>query len=328
MFDTHVTVVGNVVAEPRLAHTKDGHPVASFRLASTPRRLDRVTGEWRDGETLFIGVTCWRALAENVVISLKKGSSVIVMGKLSIRPYETKDGDKRQSVDIDARAVGPDLGRAVAVIKRTERGLPMNSVERSASDFGQPEDPEESEDGEPGTAYPSAAASTAVLPEHEWGWKSQRRSGQSRGWRQGGRRGRTRCGRRGSGYRGSGYRASSYRASSYRASSYRASNRRAASCRGCRRGRRPLAPRRELAPLPMITKGWPALGCETLRDHEWGEMSSQSCGLAMSTGSTGIQGVCDSRCMTSRASMPTLRLVARLHVDLLRVSSAACLPAA
>jgi len=170
MFDTHVTVVGNVVAEPRLAHTKDGHAVASFRLASTPRRLDRATGEWRDGETLFTGVTCWRALAENVVISLKKGSSVIVMGKLSIRPYETKDGDKRQSVDIDALAVGPDLGRAVAVIKRTERGLPMNAVERSASDFGQPEDPEESEDGEPGTAYPSAAASTAVLPEHEWGW--------------------------------------------------------------------------------------------------------------------------------------------------------------
>jgi len=170
MFDTHVTVVGNVVAEPRLAHTKDGHAVTSFRLASTPRRLDRATGEWRDGETLFTGVTCWRALAENVVISLKKGSSVIVMGKLSIRPYETKDGDKRQSVDIDAMAVGPDLGRAVAVIKRTERGLPMSAVERSASDLGQPEEPEESDDAEPGPPYPSAAGAVAVIPEHQWGW--------------------------------------------------------------------------------------------------------------------------------------------------------------
>ena len=171
MFDTHVTVVGNVVAEPRLAHTKDGHAVASFRLASTPRRLDRVTGEWRDGETLFTGVTCWRALAENVFISLKKGSSVIVMGKLSIRPYETKDGDKRQSVDIDALAVGPDLGRAVAVIKRAERGGPsLNAVERSAGDLGQPEEPEESDDAEVGAPYPNAVASTAAISEHEWGW--------------------------------------------------------------------------------------------------------------------------------------------------------------
>ena len=94
MFDTHVTVVGNVVAEPRSAQTRDGHPVASFRLASTPRRFDRASGEWRDGETMFIGVTCWRALAENVLLSLKKGSAVIVMGKMSIRPYETKDGDR------------------------------------------------------------------------------------------------------------------------------------------------------------------------------------------------------------------------------------------
>jgi len=171
MFDTHVTVVGNVVAEPRLAHTKDGHAVASFRVASTPRRLDRITGEWRDGETLFTGVTCWRALAENVYISLKKGSSVIVMGKLSIRPYETKDGDKRQSVDIDALAVGPDLGRAVAVIKRAERGgPPLNAVERSAGDLGHPEEPEESDDPAPGTSYPNATLSTAAIPEHEWGW--------------------------------------------------------------------------------------------------------------------------------------------------------------
>ena len=110
MFDTQVTVVGNLVAEPRLASTNDGQAVASFRLASTPRRFDRATGEWKDGDTLFTNVTCWRALAENVFASLKKGSSVIVLGRLSVRPYETKDGDKRQSVDIDAIAVGPELG--------------------------------------------------------------------------------------------------------------------------------------------------------------------------------------------------------------------------
>jgi single-strand DNA-binding protein len=123
MFDTHVTVVGNLVAEPRLAFTKDGQAVTSFRLAATPRRFDRAAGEWRDGETLFTNVTCWRALAENVAASLKKGSAAIVMGRLSVRPYETRDGDQRQSVEIDALAVGSELGRAITIVKRAERGV-------------------------------------------------------------------------------------------------------------------------------------------------------------------------------------------------------------
>lgn len=134
MFDTQVTVVGNLVAEPRLALTKDGQPVASFRLASTPRRFDRATAEWKDGDTLFTNVTCWRALAENVSASLKKGSSVIVLGRLSVRPYETKDGDKRQSVDIDAIAVGPELGRVITLIKRAERAVPAAQDAPLASD--------------------------------------------------------------------------------------------------------------------------------------------------------------------------------------------------
>ncbi len=169
MFDTHVTVVGNVVAEPRSAQTRDGHPVASFRLASTPRRFDRATGEWRDAETMFISVTCWRALAENVLLSLKKGSAVIVMGKMSIRPYETKDGDRRQSIDIDAMAVGPDLGRAVAVIKRTERGVPVNAVDGPAGDRHPAglDDPGDA-DANSGTPYADGATSAAAMSEHEW----------------------------------------------------------------------------------------------------------------------------------------------------------------
>jgi len=135
MFDTQVTVVGNLVAEPRLAQTNDGQAVASFRLASTPRRFDRATGEWRDGDTLFTNVTCWRALAENVYVSLKKGSSVIVLGRLSVRPYETKDGDKRQSVDIDAIAVGPELGRVITLIKRAERATQPAQEAPSAAEL-------------------------------------------------------------------------------------------------------------------------------------------------------------------------------------------------
>jgi single-strand DNA-binding protein len=151
MFDTQVTVVGNLVAEPRIAFTKEGHAVASFRLASTPRRFDRTTGEWRDGDTLFASVTCWRGLAENVAASLKKGCAVIVMGRLSVRPYETKDGDKRQSVDIDAVAVGPELARAVTIIKRAERGVVVPTVAPETSDAGLVELAE----GEPNSAGPT-----------------------------------------------------------------------------------------------------------------------------------------------------------------------------
>ena len=133
MFDTQVTVVGNLVADPRLTYLKDGQPVASFRLASTPRRFDRASGQWKDGDTLFTSVNCWRALAENVYQSLKKGNSVIVIGRLSVRPYETKDGEKRQSVDIDAMAVGPELARATTIIKRVERTAQPSAEAASAA---------------------------------------------------------------------------------------------------------------------------------------------------------------------------------------------------
>lgn len=159
MFDTHVTVVGNLVAEPRLSHTKDGQAVASFRLASTPRRFDRNAGEWRDGDTLFTSVTCWRALAENVSASLKKGCSVIVLGRLSVRPYETKEGEKRQSVDIDAIAVGTDLGRVITVIKRVERDAPVTP---EATD-GFTDDAHDSIES-PDVASASTSGAT------DWGW--------------------------------------------------------------------------------------------------------------------------------------------------------------
>jgi single-strand DNA-binding protein len=167
MFDTQVTVVGNLVAEPRLAFTKDGQAVASFRLASTPRRFDRTAGEWKDGDTLYTSVTCWRALAENVSASLKKGASVIVLGRLSVRPYETRDGAQRQSVDIDAIAVGPDLGRAIALVKRAERGVPA-PVESALA--VEPSPPPTEMDGDD-THLPDG---TDARPPGvtDWGWSS------------------------------------------------------------------------------------------------------------------------------------------------------------
>jgi len=132
MLDTHVTVVGNLVADPRLIEMDGRPPMASFRLASTPRRYDRATGQWRDGETLFTSVTCWRGLAENVTLSLKKGQSVIVHGRLMKRSYETKNGEHRESVDIDALAVGPELSRVAAVVKRIERSSSSTPFESAS----------------------------------------------------------------------------------------------------------------------------------------------------------------------------------------------------
>jgi single-strand DNA-binding protein len=144
MFDSQLTVVGNLVADPRLAETPDGSSVASFRIASTRRWFDRASGEWRDGDTLYANVTCWRGLAENVVASLKKGQSAVVIGRLSVRPYETKDGEKRQSVDIDAQVVGSDLSRAISLVKRAERSgasgsgsAGVDSPASSGSGFGE-----------------------------------------------------------------------------------------------------------------------------------------------------------------------------------------------
>ncbi|MCL6537983.1 MAG: single-stranded DNA-binding protein [Acidothermus sp.] len=140
MFDPQVTLVGNLVADPRLNFTAEGHAVASFRIAATPRRFDRQTEQWRDGDTVFASVRCWRTLAENVAASLRRGQSVVVIGRLTTRWYETKDGHRREGVEIEAAAVGPDLSRAVAVVKRAERGAGLAFPRRDDSDAPVPAD--------------------------------------------------------------------------------------------------------------------------------------------------------------------------------------------
>lgn len=120
MNETHVTVVGNLVDDPRLRTTDTGVDVAGFRVASTSRRWDRATGRWSDGGSLFLSVTCWRGLAGNAVASLRKGDPVVVTGRLSTRTYE-KDGQTRSTCELEALAIGPDLARGTAVFRRAPR---------------------------------------------------------------------------------------------------------------------------------------------------------------------------------------------------------------
>jgi single-strand DNA-binding protein len=119
--DVNITVVGNLVADPELRFTPSGAAVANFRVASTPRVLDKATNEWKDGESLFITCNVWRQYAENVAESLTKGMRVIVTGRLKQRSYETREGEKRTVVELDVDDVGPALKSATAKVNRVQR---------------------------------------------------------------------------------------------------------------------------------------------------------------------------------------------------------------
>jgi single-strand DNA-binding protein len=120
--DTVITIIGNLVDDPELRFTPSGAAVAKFRIASTPRTLDKATNEWKDGDSLFLSCNVWRQAAENVAESLTKGTRVIVSGRLRQRSYETKEGEKRTVYEIEVDEVGPSLRNATAKVNRANRG--------------------------------------------------------------------------------------------------------------------------------------------------------------------------------------------------------------
>jgi single-strand DNA-binding protein len=119
--DTAITVVGNLVADPELRYTPTGQAVATFRVASTPRYMDRTTNEWKDGDSLFLSCNVWRQAAENVAESLQRGMRVIVQGRLRQRSYETKEGEKRTVYEVEVDEVGPSLRNASAKVTKSQR---------------------------------------------------------------------------------------------------------------------------------------------------------------------------------------------------------------
>src|SRR5438270_6746085 len=119
--DTVITLVGNLVDDPELRFTPSGAAVAKFRIASTPRFLDKAANKWKDGESLFLSCNVWRQAAENVAESLQRGMRVIVQGRLKQRSYETKEGEKRTVFEVEVDEVGPSLRNATAKITRAQR---------------------------------------------------------------------------------------------------------------------------------------------------------------------------------------------------------------
>lgn len=141
--DINITIVGNLTSDPELRFTPAGHAVANFTVAANSRVYDKNTEEWKDADSVFLRCSIWRQAAENVAETLEKGMSVILTGKLKQRSYETKEGEKRTSFEVDVDDIGPSLRGATAkVLKMTHRKDETISVAHlSSGGWGAPDQP-------------------------------------------------------------------------------------------------------------------------------------------------------------------------------------------
>jgi single-strand DNA-binding protein len=149
--DTQITIAGNLVDDPELRYTPTGQAVAKFRVASTPRYRDNASGEWKDGDSLFLTCNVWRQAAENVAESLQRGMRVIVYGRLRQRSYETREGEKRTVYEVEVDDVGPSMRNASAKVTKSNRSS-------SGGGFG----------GGSGGSSGSGAAAGARAAEDPW----------------------------------------------------------------------------------------------------------------------------------------------------------------
>ena len=156
MFDTPITVVGNIVTRPDRRRVGD-QELIKFRVASNSRRRT-ADGNWEPGNSFFVTVNCWGRLVTGVGAALGKGDPVVVVGYVYTSEYEDKDGNRRSSVEVRATSVGPDLARCVARIEsRRQSGATSDDAADSAvvdiaEPIDNPEDP-----GIDGKALPLSA---------------------------------------------------------------------------------------------------------------------------------------------------------------------------
>jgi len=119
--ETWLTLAGNLTASPKLGETRSGAAFAKLRVASTSRIFDRSESQWRDGDTVFLDVTCWRKLAEHAAATLERGDRVLIFGRLRQRSYEDAQGVRHTVHEVDAESLGPDLTRYAAQMLRPGR---------------------------------------------------------------------------------------------------------------------------------------------------------------------------------------------------------------
>src|SRR5215468_4181672 len=147
--DANIDLAGFVASEPSFKRLATGTSTAKLRVAYTERRLNRETGEWGDGPTSFVTVLCWRTLADNVAVCLRKGEPVLVRGRLRVREYEGKDGSRGTETEVDASSIGHDLSRGVAHFSRTRRA-PGETAAESTEVLAAAQSPDGGEQERPG----------------------------------------------------------------------------------------------------------------------------------------------------------------------------------
>jgi single-strand DNA-binding protein len=136
MFETPITVVGNIVNDPQGRRVGD-QEVIKFRVASNSRRRT-ADGSWEPGNSLFVTVNCWGRLVTGVGAALRKGDPVIVAGHVYTSEYEDRDGNRRSALEMRATSVGPDLSRSIVrIIEKTgpfRDADPVQSTDESTAD--------------------------------------------------------------------------------------------------------------------------------------------------------------------------------------------------
>jgi single-strand DNA-binding protein len=114
-------VVGTLTADPELRFTPAGAAVANFTIASNERKYNRQTQQFEDGAATFLRCNIWREYAENVAESLTRGTQVVAIGNLKQREFETREGDKRQVMELEVTDIGPSLRFATAKLQKVSR---------------------------------------------------------------------------------------------------------------------------------------------------------------------------------------------------------------
>lgn len=127
--ESQLHLQGNLTADPTQRVVAGGGKVTRFRIASRGRRFDKVSNDWVDTDPVYMSVSCWRQLGDNVMTTLHKGDTVLVVGRLTMREYDDANGGPRRThYEIEATSVGPDLSRYVALLARPNRELPELEV--------------------------------------------------------------------------------------------------------------------------------------------------------------------------------------------------------
>lgn len=165
--EAQLSVVGYVASEPEFSRVGNNIPKLTMKVAWTTRRRESSSGEWVDGNTSFVRVTCWRRLADNLATCLRKGDPVLLRGRLDVRPFTGKDGVRRVSVDVEASHLGHDLSRGVAGFRRVWETTGKTAEEAAVAENGAGHsDGDGSADGDP--LVPTLASGPVPVPASRW----------------------------------------------------------------------------------------------------------------------------------------------------------------